>query len=220
MHLRVIVIIHTHTHSLKNPVFEPCVCRILEDFISDHLWNLILVHTHTHTLCLQTDGSCGEGTLETTSLLLCSTFIRMLTRQQNKIWASVCVIYTHTWRSAEQVFTSKCQDTGPCARIQARTAEPDVNLATFLRYYLESRYLSQQWCLYGPRLLIFPFLLFCLYCKCLALLLFLCVSGFYDAADHAAGQRPHQILRLLHQNPGHDVSTGAGFRPATKWIWW
>lgn len=59
------------------------------------------------------------------------------------------------------------------------------------------------------------------FCNCFTLRLFVvmpswCVPGFYDAADHAAGQRPRQILRLLHQNPRHDVSRGAGFRAAAK----
>lgn len=35
----------------------------------------------------------------------------------------------------------------------------------------------------------------------------LCVSGLHDAADHAEGQGPRQVLGLLHQDPRHDVST-------------
>lgn len=32
------------------------------------------------------------------------------------------------------------------------------------------------------------------------------VSGLYDAADHATGERSRQVVGLLHQNPGNDVS--------------
>lgn len=78
------------------------------------------------------------------------------------------------------------------------------------------RYLPLKFQFCGPRLALFPVSSWSLLSLigvaavcCLSVRPSLCVSGFYDAADHAAGQRPRQVLRLLHQNPRHDVSTGA-----------
>lgn len=38
-------------------------------------------------------------------------------------------------------------------------------------------------------------------------------AGLHDAADYAKGQRSRKISKILHWNPGHDVSPQADHEP-------
>lgn len=44
-------------------------------------------------------------------------------------------------------------------------------------------------------------------------LLLLVLAGLHDAADYAEGQRSRKISKILHWNPGHDVSPQPDPRP-------
>lgn len=156
-----------------------------------------------------------EGPSSSTSLPLWPPDTSFSCLKRNRICTIYCLSNIHVFVKSTKigtcVFTSGCQDTGPVLESRLRQQGAQSPAAFLCFCDTAHRYMGQDSDGDFP----WPYLnrTFVIALTLLNVVCLLCVAGFYDAADHAEGQRPHQIPGFLHQNPRHDVRMEAGFSP-------